>query len=58
MGVGSEGWWWWWGGAEIERQEMGWTTQRGTDANGRRRDRTKKGEMQLDKRREKYKERR
>lgn len=51
---GSEGW----GGAEIERQEMGWTRQRGTDVNGHRTDRTEKEEMQLDNEREKHKERR
>lgn len=32
-------------GGEIERQEMGWTTQPGTDVNGHTADRT---EMQLD----------
>lgn len=51
--MGESEWW----GTEIERQEMGWTTQRGTDANRQRRDRTEKGEMQLDNEREKYKER-
>lgn len=45
-------------GAEIERPEMGLTTQRGTDANGQRTDSMEKGEMQLDNEREKYKERR